>query len=673
MTDLNSAQIEIPFKVYQEVKQGLEEISTHAFISNSYYKGVCEESFVRLSCEYTIRIYDDQSNAPSNNNNNNKKKNIVKKYSVQLMSQKATIEKSVILFSNNSNKNEDMVDASTKGACLLTNNGFYNLYTSAAGRYLVKLELLVPYLNNKNTGMELTIPQSTNNSVVFQVNQPNSNIKVFNSFPDVDSHQEWLSKHEKESSSTSLVFVKLPTDTHLKIQWTAIEESKKTLESSKTQTVSIKPNIVVQQHTLCSLGEGLLQLKTSFIYKIIAGIISQFNIEIENNISIVNVEGKAIKKWDISNENGGKRILKIDLDYGVENSYELKVFAEYSMGDTTGEVFVSPMICKGEEISRQRGYLGVEARTNIEISDIGNDGLSVADVTEIPKDLQSMAGHPILLSYKFLEPRYLLNLRVKKNSDCSVLLSICEEAHFITTISFSGKNIHQMILSIKNTQQQFLRVHVPFQYEVWSTMMGSTPIKPSLGEGFLMVPLLKPGNLNTDAPVKIEIVLLEKDCAPLSTKKGKLEFIIPKLDLPLRAAFYTLYLPESFSASNFLGNLKNVRHFSATPPSASSPTDDNNNFSNNNDNMIMPQQRKRSSYDYDDDSDGGYESINSSYFSKVAKSGNSMKGKRRAGVIPVKINMPTTSNQLKFEQILVDKDLSVSFDYKVKEVKPRRV
>jgi len=640
-------------------------------------KEFVRESFVRISTEYTIRIYDDQQQSNNNSNNNNNNNIKKKKYLVQLMSQKATIVKSTILFSSNeSTKPDDKVDASSKGACLLTSSGFYNLYTPVAGRYLVKLELLVPYLNNKNTGMELKIPQSSNNSVMFQVNQPNSNIKVFNSFPDVDATQEYLLKHEKESSSTSVVFVKLPTDTQLKIQWTAIEESLKTLEKNQTSTISIKPNMVIQQNTLCSLGEGLLQLKNHFIYKIIAGVISQFNIEIENNISIVNVEGKAIKKWDISTS-GDKRTLKVDLDYGVENSYELKVFGEYSMGDTTGEVSVSPMICKGEEISRQRGFLGVEARTNIEISDIGNDGLSVADVTEVPKDLQSMAGHPILLSYKFLEPRYLLNLRVKKNADCSVLLSICEEAHFITTISFSGKNIHQMILSIKNTQQQFLRVHVPFQYEVWSTMMDANPIKPSFGEGFLMVPLLKPGNTNTDAPVKIEIVLLEKDCDPLSIKKGKLEFIIPKLDLPLRAAFYTVYLPESFSCSNFVGNLKNVRYFSATPPAPYSA-----NANTNNNNNIIPMARARNtrhysnSYDDDDDdySDGGYGKEMMSSF-KVSKASNSMmsKGKRRAGVIPVKIEMPTTRNQMLFEQILVDKDLSVSFDYKVKEVKPRRV
>ncbi|KAM9960423.1 hypothetical protein ACTFIW_009563 [Dictyostelium discoideum] len=703
MTDKINGEIEIPYSLFKSIELGSEKnIPLKYLISHANYSCICKDSFVSVECEYQIRVFDHIER-------NKNLSSVVKggnegyKESIQLISQKATILNSTIKYLKNSHGGGSG-SGDNSDAIILTSGTHYYLHTGAAGRYSVKLELSVPYLTVKEAGMDLSIPQCSNNSVFFRVPHVDANIKIFNSFLDTQSLLNWSERNGKESNNYTVTFVKLANELSLKAQWTINEDFisnkislKNTDENSNNNNnqiaqpkVVVKPNFIVSQNILCSIGEGLLLLKYKIDYKIIAGTLSSFNIEIEDNVNIISVNGKAIKRWEVVElerieSPKHKRVIQIQLDYGFDTNYSIDINGEYSMKDTSGELNIPSMICKGDEISRQRGFLGVEARTNVEISDIGNDVLSVVDVRELPIELCKMANHPILLSYKFLEPHFQLKLRVKRNLDCAVLVSIVEEMSWVTTVSYSGKMIHQMILNIKNTQKQFLKVQIGFGYEVWSCMMDGEPCKPSIieNDGALLIPILKPGVFDQNTPIKIEIVILQEELHKFNekTRKGKFNFIIPKIDLPLRACFATVYLPQGTQASNFNGVLKQVACFSSTPPSASQPTSNYNN--NNNINLYgAPGGRSRGFGNRNDsvcDLVEYQDKAKSSSFMSVKKSSaysgrGGGGGNKRIGVVPVFVDIPKTTHSYCFEQILLsgDKDLSFGFDYKSLKQKARR-
>ncbi|KYQ88547.1 hypothetical protein DLAC_11273 [Tieghemostelium lacteum] len=645
-----SGDIQLPYELYKSVLEKSIAPELSFLIVSSDYNGVCGDNDIRMSVQYIIKVLNENSK-PAAASAASASKLIIK-----LFSDRATLVKSVIQFQKS--HGEDIVDGQTIGSCIIMNESHYNLYVNQVGRYILKLELSVPYLTTKNTGMELLIPKSSNNSVTFKVPKSESNIKIFNSFPDVTTCNDYTAKNGKEANDSTIVFAKLPgSERQLKIQWTVKEDIK---PSSQTSTqINIKPNVVVAQYHLCSIGEGLIIFKSQFNYNIISGVISLYNIAFDKNMNIINVEGDAVKKWEVvDNERpespNHTKLLQVYLDYGVEGNYKLTVSSESSMKDTSGDALIYSMICKGDEISRQRGFLAVEARTNVEISELSSsESLNVVDIQELPPQLHVMASHPILLSYKFLEQNYALSLRVKKNSDCAVLVSICEEAHFLTTVSYSGKTLHTLILKIKNSKQQYVKINIPFKYDVWSTLMDGIPIKPSLEGSYLLIPILKPGNSDQQNAIQIEIIILEQEPKALS-KKGSYQFTMPKIDLQLRAAFATIYMPNGFKCSNYSGNLKNVSYFSSTPPSsgAAKPT-----YAPTSSNRADHFNRRASitKMSFSMKKERSYEQMD--YVEKKRKNG--------AGKIPVQIDSVTTDCPFYFEQILLSggKDLNIKFDY----------
>ncbi len=126
--------------------------------------------------------------------------------------------------------------------------------------------------------------------------------------------------------------------------------------------------------------------------------------------------------------------------------------------------------CSGDDISREKGYVAVEARTNVEIAELKREYLAMVDTSELPQPLFKLASNPILFGYKFLcmcfyaffyseifvfiltssvlAPGYFLQLRVKKHEDVGVLIAACDDAHYITTCSEGGKVLPRVVIYV---------------------------------------------------------------------------------------------------------------------------------------------------------------------------------------------------------------------------------
>jgi hypothetical protein len=95
-------------------------------------------------------------------------------------------------------------------------------------------------------------------------------------------------------------------------------------------------------------------------------------------------------------------------------------------GGTSAEVVLPELACIG--VNKETGFVGVEARTTVEIADLVALGVAKVlvfprsfsrpdaaqiDVRELSDKVTGAARRPILHAYKFLAPRFRIKLDVK--------------------------------------------------------------------------------------------------------------------------------------------------------------------------------------------------------------------------------------------------------------------
>jgi hypothetical protein len=183
-----------------------------------------------------------------------------------------------------------------------------------------------------------------------------------------------------------------------------------------------------------------------------------FEFLIARSLRIMGVSGNNIKRWDVVGSDdkaaaaaaaaaaamdlveiddepvgaSDNRILKIWLEYGMEDEYVLEIQSELEM-PSNPSVAVPRLQPIG--INREKGFVGVEARTNVEINESHLRGYARIGTSELPQELLSKSPNPILLAYKFQQGSdSLLKLSIKKHKDvCQLLVPVpcCNAMHHI--------------------------------------------------------------------------------------------------------------------------------------------------------------------------------------------------------------------------------------------------
>lgn len=225
-------------------------------------------------------------------------------------------------------------------------------------------------------------------------------------------------------------------------------------------------------------GEGFVISAVAYDFIIRNGTVSVFDIVLENRVRILNVDGKGMKRWELveasptllqrveskadekkvveSKQPNLSRVLRVHLEYGVEQQYAMTVLTETELKGA-GNVSLPVFRC-GEMVSREKGFIAVEARTNLELGLVTSSGVSVIDNSELEARLFKETQNPLLFSFKFLEPEVAIELSVIKHADVPVLIAVIDKAHVISTQSEEGRLLTKIVASVRNTQRQFLRV-----------------------------------------------------------------------------------------------------------------------------------------------------------------------------------------------------------------------
>jgi len=357
-------------------------------------------------------------------------------------------------------------------------------------------------------------------------------------------------------------------------------------KQENVKQVELKKEVTAQQNTLISIGEGVVSLNSNFEFNIVHGGQSVFEIEIDANVRILSVDdGSSNLRWQVvepddsagvlapataeSTKTDVVRLLRVALDYTAEGSFSFKVNSESQMSNTTQLVKVPSFRCTG--VSRELGFLGIQAKTNVEIQPVSLEGVSIAkiDVSELPSAMRSRQDqNPILLAFKFLHSTFDLQLQVTKHGDVEVLVAAIDACWVDIVIVPEGKIAYSVRMGVRNTEKQFVRIDTHDSDDrkrviIWSAAVAGNSVKPARDEsGQIMIPLQKrnvTGSKRDDAFLVELSYMIERDNLG---NRGRLNLILPKVDIPISQMFVKVFFPKNYTNGDFVGNIEEVKGFS---------------------------------------------------------------------------------------------------------------
>jgi hypothetical protein len=197
------------------------------------------------------------------------------------------------------------------------------------------------------------------------------------------------------------------------------------------------------------------------------------------------------------------------------------------------------------EVERVKGWVGIDARSALEIAAGQVQDASPVDVRELPTAILGQTTWPVLLGFKYRKQDWAIPLEIRQHEDVDMLVTIVDSLAATSVMTRDGRRMTQLVYSMRNNRAQFLRLRMPESAEVWSAFVGGRAVKPAKGEdGRLLVPLARSqASGGALASFAVELVYVEGGVAPDARGHGTYTASLPVADVPCTQVAWTAYLP----------------------------------------------------------------------------------------------------------------------------------
>ncbi len=322
------------------------------------------------------------------------------------------------------------------------------------------------------------------------------------------------------------------------------------------------PRIFAESGILFSVGEGYLRNETTVKASITRGPTDRLELVFPKDTTILSVNAvdfhdPSINRFqDFSQETIGTETRVIcRFPSKLKGAVLVTVVGETKMADTSQVVDLPIHRVSGSD--RDQGFIGIEARTSVELRRAkeekapeapGDWTVSNVDVSELPTDLSSRAVRAILLSYKYLAPPRIepLKVQVERHEDLQGLTSVVDLVEAQTVFSTDEKSETSIEMFVRNNGKQHVEVELPTGSRLISTLLDDKPIPASAkGSSTFLIPLAHPssgGVSSTQARVKVQYGSPVKRIGAV----GRLDYVMAKLDIPTIRLNWSIGAPTRF-------------------------------------------------------------------------------------------------------------------------------
>ncbi len=504
----------------------------------------------------------------------------------------------------------------------------YILLVNKPGKYKLNLEFFLKVKREREHGPgSLAFKILPSPISILDVQMEEKEVEIFVE-PSIKVETEKLAKK-------TVATVVLPYTEAVTIRWS------KALPKEVLPEVALEPKIYADTTTLVSVGDGVAKCFSNIRYSILQSEVSNLRISFPEDVGILEVKGRQLRDWKVKNQNS-RQVLDVYLNYGVKGAYNLSVTYERNIGAGSVTAQVPDIHIVGAE--RERGFVGIEALTNIELAFNKLSAVSVIDVKQLPQNLWNLARNPVLLAFKYLKFPYQAVIDVTKHEELPVLVATIDSVSYVTLYTEEGKALTKATYQTRNNVKQFVRLSLPADTTLWSCFVSGKPVKPAKDkQGRILVPLEKSqrrGQALTQFPVEV-VYLTQK---PKYGLLGKLKLRLPKLDIPQNELFWSVYFPEEFAYYRFDGDVKLVSEVTGVTQAEGS----------------VSQLARPGSFNKREHSMSRKAPAKSLYFEQqvVAEKEvfDGLKGGQARGVLPIKISLPERGKTYRFSKILVTEE-----------------
>jgi hypothetical protein len=381
-------------------------------------------------------------------------------------------------------------------------------------------------------------------------------------------------------------------------------------------------------YSLVGIGDGVMRTTATIQNTILFAGVEKLRYQLPPGMTLLEVTGAGIRDWQLA-ENGTLDVL---LNYAAEGSYSLELQLEKVVGEKSQDLsapIVSPI-----GVERAKGWVGVEARGNLEIGAGKIEDATAVDVRSLPASILGITDQPVLLGYKYLGADPKIPLKVAHHDDVDVLVTLLDETRARTMWTRQGRRLTSVKYRVRNNRRQFLRLSLPEKAELWSASLGGRAVQPAkAGDGRVMIPLVRSqaagGAL---AAFEVEVVYVESAAPAGDWGRGEFSAALPLADAPSTYVAWTIYSPDRAKVKKrtIEGTLRHVDELSNPIPAEDLYAID----------TVTPQVQEAAG--------------------KQASS-----GAMGTGAVPVPVSLPLQGEPIFFEKLLaLDEALTVEFGYR---------
>ncbi|MDG1479917.1 MAG: hypothetical protein P8R54_10010 [Myxococcota bacterium] len=500
-------------------------------------------------------------------------------------------------------------------APIYLDDGFYRLITDKRGPLTVEVEFAVAtFSSSGQQGFSFQMARSGATEVALSV--PSEDLLDF----EVAGAQR-VTTTDRAGSRTMRAL--LPSTGNLSVSW-----QRSAADDAVTPSAVSEPRIYAEHQALVGVSEGLLQCNSTVYYSILQSGIEQLTVLLPSDVTVLEVEGQGIRDWSMVDQ-GNRARLTVDLNFEAKGAYTLSLDYERPLAEAASTVEVPIVQLLGVE--RVKGWVGIDARSNLEIDSGDVADARVVDVRELPAGILGQTDWPVLLGFKYRKASYNIPLSIRQHEEVDMLVTIIDRAEATTVVTPDGRRMTQVTWSVRNNRAQFLRLDLPDGAIPWSTFVGGRAVKPARAEdGRVMVPLARSQSAGGElSRFAVEMVYIE-DGEPSEGGRTTFDGELPIADVPTTAVAWTIYVPDSAKVKKrtIEGSLRQVDWFTPIEvPVAGS---------------IQAIQEVQ-------------QAANQTFSTEAMA----------AGVQPVRVTLPVDGQAMYFEKLLVlDERLNIGFTYK---------
>lgn len=412
----------------------------------------------------------------------------------------------------------------------------------------------------------------------------------------------------------------LPATGNLSVSW-----QRQAAESAEAQTA----RVYAEHQALVGVAEGLLSVRSVVQYSILHAPVRRLSVSVPESATILDVTGQGIREWSVAKKDG-RSVIEVALGFEAKGAYTLTVDYESRLPEGSGQVSVPDLRVDG--VDRVKGWIGIDARSSLELKPGEGQGVVPVDVRDLPAAILGQTDWPVLFGFKYNKAEYAVPISVVSHEAVDLLVTLIDQAQATTVLTPDGRRMTQVVYAMRNNQAQFLRLKLPEGAVPWSTFVAGNSVKPGRAEdGRVLIPLMRSQTSGGElAQFSVELVYVEDGAAPDQSGKGRFEARLPAADVPSTGVAWTVYLPRdaSLKAKSVDGSLRRVDYFTPIP---------------------VPGQV------------GGQPAQLVQAQANAQYEGEAM----AQGVQPVRVTLPLDGQPVFFEKLLVlDEPLDVRFDWK---------